>query len=225
MVPAVTSQTPHERPLPSATILPKKAPEPKSLSPYDIRNFIDGETELDLTTLWQMLQIRTINFSRSDEFDPANYPFLGNCSGCQAEAFEYELDGQPGVEVLLKISDGGGRSSRYLVFSSRDGRWDEWKLLGHIDSDDNKYRMSQHKVFMGGGRNWLTISSQGASGTGVSLYLDRVFLVRGGRVLEVLSYVLEGHQGGEPDDTSGSFSGSWCRVTWKVIWLRPRSRW
>jgi hypothetical protein len=180
-----------------------------------------------LTTLWRMLQIRTINFSRSDGFDPAKYPFLRNCSGCQAEAFEHELDGQPGVEVLLKISDGEGRSSRYLLFSSSDERrWGEWKLLGHIDSEDNKYRMSQHKVFMGGGRNWLTISSQGASGTGVAFYFDRVFLVREGRVHEVLSYATEGHQSGGPDEGSREFFGQLvsCELDGDMVTARSR-RW
>ena len=194
-------------PLVPTTSNPYYTPFPQSLSPYDIRNFIDGKTQLDLTTTWYLLQIRTINLSRSDGFDPAKYPFLQNCYDCEAEAFEYELDGQPGVEILLKISDAIGRSSRYLIFGLGDEGWGEWKLLGHIDSENDKYRSSQHKVFIGGGKSWLTISSQGASGTGVATYYDRVFLVNRSGVHEVLSYKLEGHQSSWPDNDSREFFG------------------
>lgn len=195
-------------PLVPTTSSPYNTPFPQSLSPYDIRNFIDRKTQLDLTTIWSLLQIQTINLSRSDGFDPAKYPFLQNCYDCQAEAFEYELDGRPGVDILVKISDGTGRFSRYLIFGLSDEGWGEWKLLGHIDSENNKYRSSQHKVFIGGGRSWLTISSQGASGTGVATYYDRVFLVNRGGVHEVLSYQLEGHQSSSwPDNESRQFFG------------------
>jgi hypothetical protein len=181
--------------------------ELESLDPYDIRNFIDGSHDLDLTQLWERLRIKTINFSTSQKLDPFTFRYFQSCNSCRAEIFQYELDGQPGNEILLKISDEPAQACRYLVFGEVAGHEGTWKMLGHIDTAVNKYRMSQHMIFMGGGRSWLVINSQGASGTGIASYFDRVFLVEQGRVEEVLSYMSEGHQSSWPIHDSREFFG------------------
>lgn len=210
----LTSPTPCPEPVLSANPIITKDSAPESLSPHDIRdyidpeylspyhicNYIDGETQLDLTALWRLLPI---NASGSDRVDQAEHPFMPSCTDCQAETFEYDLDGQPGNEVLLKISDEVGRSTRYLIFSST--LQGQWKLLGHIDSENDKYRMSQHKIFMGGGRSWLTITSGGATGSGVATFHDGVFLVSPSGVHEVLGYVSEGHEGSGSREDSREF--------------------
>jgi hypothetical protein len=181
--------------------------EPKSLSPYEIRDFINSHSRGNLSRLWQKLKVKTINTSQFHQLDSTEFKFLEQCENCEAETFEYDLDGNPGSEAVLKVSDQVSQACRFLIFGSIDGRSDRWRLFGHIDHDLNKYRMAQHMVFLGGGRTWLIVKGQGASGTGVATYFDRVFLVTSGRVVEVLSYMSEGHQGGFSNEPTREFYG------------------
>ncbi|MGH9427046.1 MAG: hypothetical protein ACRD2L_12180 [Terriglobia bacterium] len=180
---------------------------PKNLSPYEIRNFINAHPRGNLTKLWRQLGTKTINDSESPRPDYAEFRFLGHCENCEAELFEYDLDGDPGNEAVLKVSDEVSQVCRFLIFGSIDQREDQWRLLGHIDHDLNKYRMAQHIVFLDGGRSWLVVRGQGASGTGVASYFDRVFLVGRGGVRQVLSYMSEGHQGGFSYEPTREFFG------------------
>ena len=167
---------------------------PRSLSPYDIKFFINDRPRVNLTRLWEVLGIYA---DHSIEQETNGLDFFTDCGSCQAEDFEYNLDGEPGNEVLLRI----GRVeavARYLIF-----RWqaDGWKLIGHIDAL-GKYREPQHTIVLSGGLTWLTIQSQGATGSGVATFVDRVFLVRDGRLVEAFRYLSDGSQSG------GSRSGT-----------------
>lgn len=155
-------------------------------------SFINAQPGSDLTKLWQRLGIRTVNIGWNQKPDSTKSNFLTTCGNCQAESFEYELDGEVGSEVLLRIEDQLREECRYLVF-----KWvgvHEWRLLGHIDHNFGRYRMPQHLVLLSGSKSWLVIQGQGASGTGVALYFDRVFLITRNRLAEVFSYNSEGHQ-------------------------------
>ncbi|MCM3873014.1 MAG: hypothetical protein ND895_20215 [Pyrinomonadaceae bacterium] len=180
---------------------------PQSLSPNDIWNFIETHPQANLTKVWQGLQIRTTNIAESQQLQDAGFNFLGQCSSCQAELSHYELDGEPGDEVVLKISDNLLQACRFLIFKSIGDRRDRWRLLGHIDQDFNKYRMADHTVLLSSGRRWLVIKGQASSGTGVVTYFDRVFVVTKGRVREVLGYISEGFQFGGTDRATRSFFG------------------
>jgi hypothetical protein len=59
---------------------------------------------------------------------------------------------------------------------------------------------------LSGGKLWLVIRGQGASGSGISLYIDSIFEIRGGRLQRVISYAAEGFQSGAPDGPNREFS-------------------
>ena len=173
---------------------------PKSLSPYDIRFFINDHPRANLARLWEVLGVYA---DHSIEQETNGIDFFASCGSCQAEAFEYNLDGEPGNEVLLRI----GRVeavARYLIF-----RWqaDGWKLIGHIDAL-GKYRSPQHTIVLSGGLTWLTIQSQGATGSGVATFVDRVFLVKDGRLVEAFRYIADGSQSGTGYETAREFNAS-----------------
>lgn len=135
---------------------------------------------VDLRPVWRKLGI------------PAG-GFEGGCTGgdCEAAVFRHELDGEPGLESVLKLMRPLSDSCRYMVFT-RAGAG-VWKLLGHVDHDFNRYEMSRHRVASAGGRNWLVVRGQEGSGTGYSLYGETWYGVGAGGVRPVLHYPVEGH--------------------------------
>jgi hypothetical protein len=163
---------------------------PRSLSPGDIRNFVSKEPNLSLLKLWQALKLDPNQFDgmRSDYNDF----FPGKCDNCEAETWSYDLDGEPGTEELLRISEPLGRYCRYLIFKYVN---EDWKLLGHIDTW-GKYQSPQHTLIVNRGRTWLAVRGQGVSGTGVASYIDFVYLVTPTKVIKGFSYTAEGHHSG-----------------------------
>lgn len=172
---------------------------PKSLSPYDIRLFITNEADLSLFKLWKALKIDPNEFDgmRSNNADF----FPRKCSNCEAEIWEYDLDGEAGTESLLRISEPLGQYCRYLILKYVDK---EWKLLGHIDAW-GKYQSPQHTLIVNRGRTWLAVRGQGVSGSGVASYIDFVYLVTPTKVINGFSYIAEGHQSGP--EFSQDFNG------------------
>ncbi|MFL6207939.1 MAG: hypothetical protein ACJ74W_03775 [Pyrinomonadaceae bacterium] len=163
--------------------------KPKSMSPYDLWIYIDRNADHpDLQSIWRELGIKA--------------ELLKTCANCEAQLFDVELDGQPGREVLLRVT-GWGEECRYLVFNQAgDPRKNSgWKLVGHIDSDFGRYRMPEHSILVGAGRSWLIINFQGASGSGVALFFNRVFEVTKTRIRDVLSFTSDGHQSDPVSDT------------------------
>jgi hypothetical protein len=173
-------------------------PCPQSLSPYDIALFIADNPDADLRDLWGQLGIKSLNFGDSSvsvEQHGQTDRFLTNCKVCDVETYAYELDGEPGREILLKVSFFLEQSCRYLLFKqlkNRGGK-SEWKLLGHIDHGFGKYRMPEHSIVNEGGKQWLTVKVQEGSGSGFALYHDRLFDVSGKRLTEILRFPSEGH--------------------------------
>lgn len=183
-------------------------PELKSLSPYEIERFINSNPKTEIEEIWKKLNISD-KYIGSSHFGSENRFFTG-CSGCEAETFNFELDGQPGAEVLLRVEDRLQEACRYLVFKHKDSNLDEnnWRLLGHIDHDFGRYQMPQHYFLLSsGGRSWFIIRVQGASGSGVALYSDRLFTINNNKVVEVLGYTADGHQEGIGFDPARSFAG------------------
>ena len=173
---------------------------PTSLSPNDIESFINNHPSANLTKLWQALRINPNTFQDQDVNGPY---FPRSCDNCSAESFEYDLDGEPGAEVLLKIARPWDPAARYLIFKYASNAW---KLLGHIDAS-GKYRMPQHAVILSGGLTWLAIRSQGASGTGVASYFDSVYLVTPRGLLAAFNYMADGSQYGGPNSANREFNG------------------
>lgn len=182
-------------------------PQLKSLSPYDIESFINSNPKTEIGEVWEKLKIGD-KYNGDPHYD-SNNGFFGGCSGCEAETYNLELDGQPGTEVLLRIEDRMQEACRYLIFKYKNAETEEnnWRLLGHIDHDFGRYQMPQHYFVLSGGKNWLVVRVQGASGSGVALYNDRVFTVRNNKVVEILNYPADGHQSGYGFEPSRNFAG------------------
>lgn len=173
---------------------------PPSLAPHDIRNFISREPELSLLKLWKALNIDPNEFDGVKNDHPSSFP--RRCDNCEAEIWEYDLDGEPGTESLLRISEPLGQYCRYLIFKYANG---EWKVLGHIDAW-GKYQSPQHTLIVNRGRTWLAIRNQGVSGSGVASYIDFVYLITPKRVVEGFSYMADGHASGGPESFGREFS-------------------
>ena len=175
-------------------------PETVGVSPYDIEYFIEDHPQSDLSRLWQRLGVPLAEDNSNDK------EVLRSCNHCKADRFQYDLDGEPGDEVLLRISDRLSESYTFLVLQMEANRSDYWKLLGHINAW-GKYKSAQHTILIADGRPWLIIQGQGASGSGVALYIDRVFEVTKRGLRQVATYPSGGFQSGIPDGPTKEFSG------------------
>ena len=157
---------------------------PDSLSPADIESFINLHPHSNLMKIWRALGIK-------DKDDPLA---LTECRNCKAEIFHYDLDDEPGNEILLKVSEHWGERARFLVFKWRHPE-DLWALLGHADGW-GKYIEPYHMILLSGGKPWLVIRGQGASGSGIALYNDYIYQISNGA---------EGVQSGAPDGATRAF--------------------
>ena len=174
---------------------------PRSLSPHDISLFVSHEPNLSLFKLWKALKIDPNEFHGMRSTNADFFPRM--CHNCEAEIWKYDLDGEPGTEALLRISEPLGQYCRYLIFKYANK---EWKLVGHIDAW-GKYQSPQHTLIVNRGVTWLAIRNQGANGSGVASYIDFVYLVTPRRVVEAFSYRAEGIQAANPESLGRQFSG------------------
>jgi len=172
---------------------PRLPPE-KIDSPYEISSFIKENPKLDIQDLWQRLGIH--DYTGPKHFEEGE--FFTECYYCEVALFEYELDGEPGQEVILIISDILQESCRYLIFKPTNLTSGRWKLLGHIDHDYTRFRPLKDTCFSSSGKGWLVVQAPEVSGTGVWLEEARVFSVDPRGVKEVFTYPAEGHQADGP---------------------------
>ena len=157
-------------------------PENTGVSPRDIEYFIEQYPYANLTRLWERLGVRNEDGS-----------FEWGCNNAEAQAFDYHLDDDLDEEVVLRIGDRMCESYRYLIFKAR--AFDKIELLGHIEVR-GKYRPSTHAVLLSGGKAWLVIEGQAASGSGLAVYDHTIYRVSSRSVKPVLSYYSEIHQSG-----------------------------
>ncbi|HYY94530.1 MAG TPA: hypothetical protein VE713_08435 [Pyrinomonadaceae bacterium] len=178
--------------------------EPKTTSPYEIARLVNQSAaqgkegyvadEVDLRRTWKRLGVPPRDFE--------------TCPGyCGARIFRYELDGERGDEVLLKLNR-GVEFFRYLVFK-RAGRG-RWRLLGFVDHDFNRYEESSHRVLRAGGRNWLVIRGQEGSGSGFALYAETWYEVSAKGLRPVLYYPVKGQAYPWPEGVGRKFK---ARIT------------
>lgn len=173
---------------------------PRSLSPYDVALFVSGRPHVNLTKLWQALNVDATQFNGM----PTNADFFPTiCENCEAETFEYDLDGIPGTEGLLRIGGRVDYSYRYLIFKYDANKW---RIPGYIDAW-GKYRKPQHTIIINHGVTWLDIQQQGANGSGVASYVDGVYLVTPKRVIEAFTYTSDGHEFGLGASANREFTG------------------
>ena len=159
--------------------------------PYDIERFIDEHPAGNLSPLWKRLKIGpAINGSGE----------VINCLECKAELFEYDLDNEPGKETIVKISDRLSGSYKYLLFKSCDEDCEgdtEWGdlFIGDIDSPAD-YLGSQFSVLITDDRPWLIITGEPKSTTPPDERQERLFEIKKGKIIPVLSFPIDGYQSG-----------------------------
>ena len=151
-------------------------PESLSLNPFEIAQFINDHPRVNLNRLWERLSIK------DDDTTPA--PFRSECYVCEAHCFSYNLDDDPGLEIVLQIKQ--IETYRYLIFDYP--AFPESKLLGQVDVWA-KYRPSDPFVFLDQGRSWLVLQSTGATGSGLGAWVDTIYKVSDQGVRPVASYL------------------------------------
>lgn len=164
----------------------------KKISPYDIKVFINNNPQNYVEEIWELLKINKVHFGNSINNQENN--FFKNCSNCEAETFDVELDGQSGSELLLRIEDRSSENCRYLLFKYLANT--EWQLLGYIDHDFGRYEMPRHSNLISDGKDWLVVRVQVGSGSGFALYYDRLFAVVNNKLVEILEFPADGHESG-----------------------------
>ena len=175
-------------------------------SPYEIANWVNRSRrkwernnvleDIYLGLTWKRFGI-----------DPGDFE---NCSGyCNAQVFVTELNGLSGPEAILKLT----RSfdfCRFVVFTRRKG---DWKFLGHIDHDFNRYRMASHRIAHFTGRSWLLIRGQEGSGSGFSLYGETWYEIGWKSIRPVLSYPVAGNTFPWPSGLGREFEAQVLRAS------------
>lgn len=176
-----------------------EALKPISTSPYEIARVVNESKRkwdverlvltIDLVPTWKELNVPAGGFAA--------------CGGgdCEADVARYELNGEPGKEVVLRLNK-PSNCSRYLIFKRADG---EWRLLGDLEYDFNRYEDSAYHVEHLDDRSWLVIRAQQGSGSGFALYGESWFEVGRDDVREVLSYPAEGSLYPEQDTLGHEF--------------------
>lgn len=167
------------------------------LDPFAIERHVAQHGSLDVTALWRELglqaRLQTV-YARLGVEALHDEPFFDECTGCVAEIFQVELDGESGKEVVLKLYQQGG-FCRFLIFRGPQQKAaGQWRLLGHADHDFARYYMPEHRVETRAGKRFFVMKAQGVSGSGVALAYDRWYEVDSKGVREVMSLPAQGHQ-------------------------------
>ena len=157
----------------------------ESISPYLIEWLVDISGDVDLRQIWRLLKIEI----------PYDLPY--KCAGdCSAEIFDIKVDGEEqGKTVALKISFESKYFYQYLFFkrAKTDSTKERWKLIGNVDSSNQRNGPPHHRIESGDNRTWFVIRNSRGRGP-VALGYDEVWYeIREGEVREVLSYPVQGH--------------------------------
>lgn len=177
---------------------------PRSTSPFEMARVVNESHRL-----WEKQHVRLdVDLARTWERLGVEEGDFAGCSGdCEAQTFRHELDGEPGSEVVLKLTQSFDYC-RFLVFKrerARRTRGPAWRLLGVVDHDFNRYEMARHRVVPALGRNWLVVRGQEGSGTGYSLYTETWYEVSAKGVRPVLYYPAQGHVAPWPSGVGRAF--------------------
>ena len=164
-------------------MLEEAYPEDSRLNPFEIAQFINDHPRVNLNRLWERLDLK------DDDVVPMR--FGSACYGCEAHCFSYNLDDDQGLEIVLQIKN--IEVYRYLIFDYP--AFPESKFLGTVDVWA-KYRPSDPFVFLDQGRAWLVLESTGATGSGLSAWVDTIYQVSNRGVRPIASYIGSVNQSG-----------------------------
>ncbi|HEV7902245.1 MAG TPA: hypothetical protein VGO96_00285 [Pyrinomonadaceae bacterium] len=176
--------------------------EPESAAPDEIARVVnqgreDWEkykvaVEVDLGSVWKQLNLEPGSFETCD-------------AQCEASISKYELDGEPGEEILLKLTRAPRLACRYVLFKGSETVSLETEQIGHVDYDLNLYEMSTHRFVTAQDKNWLVIRGQEGSGSGFSIYGETWYEVRRATLRRVLHYPSSGQTSAGPKGLDISF--------------------
>jgi len=159
--------------------------------PWSIELAIDGSESVDLRPIWKKLGLED-SFNGLHGWEPPK-DFLTTCKFCKVDVHEFDLDNEPGDEMLLGISN-SLEYARYLVFKRQKDVNPNYQLLGTIDHSFGRYKMPDHYFLVGAGRSFLGVKVQTQSGSGVAMYTNRLFTLSAGKLLEIANFPHRGHQ-------------------------------
>jgi hypothetical protein len=220
--------------LPAAGALAAQdAPVP---GPYEIQRRIAAKSGFDVAALWRNLgissELETV-YSRVG-IVPDEPAVFDHCEDCEAEVRTLRWRGCPAGTVALRIRDRRG-FCRFLFFRTvltgkAPGR-SPWRFIGHADHDFSREDPPDCRTETLGGRRYVVMTAQGASGTGVSLAYERRYEIASDRVREVLSLPAKGHECADASSLCRRFAarvveanrgGNRIRVDFSVEYLGDR---
>lgn len=166
----------------------------EALSPYEIAKLLTDDP-WSRDDIWNQLGIHSLHLGyeeiRTNRLRSPDQ-FLTSLN-VDIKTYTDELDGEPGNEVLLRVSN-TSEECRYVLFKplKRRAGKPRWKLLGYIDHDFGRYQMPEHSIAHSGGRKWLMVTVQMGSGIGYAGYNNRLFSVDHTGLKEILQFPSEG---------------------------------
>jgi hypothetical protein len=93
---------------------PDAVPTRQSVTPEMIVERLDGKHWVDMVRLWPALDLPMGIFTRPYTLDPG--PFRVAC-------FDLDIDGQGGMDAVVRIGDRNGIYWQFLIFLRRDAGW------------------------------------------------------------------------------------------------------
>lgn len=154
---------------------------PDSVSPYEIKQYIEDhqkDESVSLAEYWKRLGIDIEEWKRYGT--------------CEVAIFELALGRGEETNVMLRLYDPSGWSmggTRYLFFKPfATAHQPEWKLLGYVDFQDQRYEVPEHRLINSGEDHWLVLTILSGRGSGYGLYHDNWYEIDDSGMKPVLSY-------------------------------------
>jgi len=151
------------------------------VSPSEIKQYIEEHQKdecVSLAAYWKRLGIDTEEWEKYGT--------------CEAAIFELALGRGEATTVMMRLYDQSGWSmggTRYLFFKPfATAHQTEWRLLGYLDIEDQRYEVPEHRVITSGADRWLLFTVLATRGSGYSLHCDEWYEIDDDGVRLVLSY-------------------------------------
>jgi hypothetical protein len=152
-----------------------------AVSPYEIKQYIEEHQKdeyVSLAEFWSRLGIEAEEWTKYGT--------------CEAAIFALSLGRGEGTTVMLRLYDPSGWSmggTRYLFFKpSATARETDWRFLGYVDFEDQRYEIPEHSVITSGADHWLVLNILSGRGSGYGLHHDQWYEIDDNGVRLVLSY-------------------------------------
>jgi hypothetical protein len=165
----------------SGSLPPLDARRQSSVSPYEIKQYVEEHQKdqyVSLAEYWNRLGIDTEEWKKYGR--------------CEASIFDLALGPGEGTDVMLRLYDDSGWSmggTRYVFFKpAATSHEKQWRILGHIDFQDQRGEAPEHRVITSGSAGWLVLTILVGRGSGYGLQFDYWYEIDDNGVRLVLSY-------------------------------------